>query len=427
MKKQHYLFKLLMVSMVAVLMLAAASPVFGASEKVRIFVEFAPGGKAAVQGALNSAGAEFHYTFSHLNSFVVTLPEQALKGIEKNPNVVGVEEDVLRYLIMSTSTNPGALAPLADTVTPSGEIVPYGVDAVQARDIWDLDGDAAVDAGANAGAGVKVCIIDTGYHGGHEDLTSQDGMSQVDNDWNRDGYGHGSHVAGTIAGEDNYIGVIGVAPHASLFIVKYFNDLGIPTYASDLIAASIVCEENGADIISMSLGGPRANNRERRNFDTLNSHGVLSVAAAGNEGNTAYSYPASYDAVVSVAALDEANAIANFSQQNDQVELAAPGVAVLSTIPYIDTSEVIVAGIPYAANHIEYSSRGSATGNLVDGGLCTTTGLWENAVVLCERGDISFYDKVMNVENSGGVAAVIYNNEPGNFYGTMAPARKSSA
>ena len=288
MKKQLYLFKLLMVSMVAVLMLAAASPVFGAPEKVRIFVEFAPGGKAAVQGALNSAGAEFHYTFSHLNSFVVTLPEQALKGIEKNPNVVGVEEDVLRYLIMSTS-NPGAPAPLADTVTPSGNIVPYGVDAVQARDIWDDDGDGAVDEGANAGAGVKVCIIDTGYYGEHEDLpdlTDEDGMSQVDDDWYRDGYGHGSHVAGTIAGEDNYIGVIGVAPHASLYIVKYFNDLGNATYASDLIAASIVCEENGADIISMSLGGPRANNRERRNFDTLNSHGVLSVAAAGNEGNT---------------------------------------------------------------------------------------------------------------------------------------------
>lgn len=429
MKKQQYLFKLLMVTMVAVLMIAAASPVFGAPEKVRIFVEFAPGGKAAVQGALNSAGAEFHYTFSHLNSFVVTLPEQALKGIEQNPNVVGVEEDVLRYPIKSTS-NPGALAPLADTVITSGEIVPYGVDAVQARDIWDMDSNAAVDPGANAGAGVKVCIIDTGYYGDHEDLPAldilEDGMSQVDDNWYRDGYGHGSHVAGTIAGKDNDIGVIGVAPNVSLYIVKYFNDQGDYTYASDLIAASNTCAENGANIISMSLGGPRPNNRERRNFDMLYSQGVLSVAAAGNDGNTAYSYPASYDAVISVAALDEANVIADFSQQNDQVELAAPGVAVLSTIPYIDTSEVIVNSIPYAANHIEYSFRGSVNGNLVDGGLCTATdSSWVDKVVLCERGDITFYDKVMNVENSDGVAAVIYNNEPGNFYGTLGDGNSS--
>lgn len=68
---------------------------------------------------------------------------------------------------------------------------------------------------------------------------------------------------------------------------------------------------------------------------------------------------------------------------------------------------------------MEFSPYGTATGTLADGGRCLTTGVWEGMVVLCERGDISFVDKVMNVQNSGGIAAVIYNNEPGLFSGTL--------
>jgi len=421
-KKQQSLTKLLILKIVVLLLLTiAAGPVFGKSQKVRVFVEFSPGEKTAVQRILNSAGAEFHYTFDHLNSFAVSLPEQALKGIEKNPNVIKIEEDVPRYLIMNTS-NQNALVPLADTVADSGDIVPYGVDAVQARDVWDGDYDGNINTGSPAGVGKKVCIIDTGYYGDHEDLpdlTGNDGTSQVDNNWYEDGYGHGSHVAGTIVGEANGLGVIGVAPNASLYIVKFFNNDGNATYASDLIAASNTCADNDANIISMSLGGPRPSNIERKNFDALYNQGVLSVAAAGNAGTTAYSYPASYNSVISVAAVDETNEIADFSQQNSQVELAAPGVGVLSTVPFTDINKVTVLGTPYAAYHIEFSARGSVSNELVDGGLCTDTGPWGGKIVLCERGDISFYDKIINVQNSGGAGALIYNNEPGNFLGTL--------
>jgi subtilisin family serine protease len=130
--------------------------------------------------------------------------------------------------------------------------------------------------------------------------------------------------------------------------------------------------------------------------------------------------------VVSVAAIDEALAIADFSQQNDQVEIAAPGVAVLSTVPFINFNTLTVDGATYDANHIEFAANGTVTGNLVDGGLCDSTGSWSGAVVLCERGVISFYDKVMNVQNSGGAAAVIYNNAPGNFLGTLGDGNSSA-
>ena len=85
-----------------------------------------------------------------------------------------------------------------------------------------------------------------------------------------------------------------------------------------------------------------------------------------------------------------------------------------------------VDGVDYLGAHIEYSARGTASGALVDGGLCTTTGAWAGKVVLCQRGDISFYDKVMNVQNSGGAAAVIYNNVPGGFLGTLGEGYSST-
>ncbi|MCH5373710.1 MAG: peptidase S8, partial [Planctomycetes bacterium] len=117
--------------------------------------------------------------------------------------------------------------------------------------------------------------------------------------------------------------------------------------------------------------------------------------------------------------------MADFSQFNDQVELAAPGVGVLSTIPYVDINAVTVGDDVVSGYHVEYAARGMATGDLVFGELCTETGDWVGMVVLCERGEISFYDKVMNVQNSGGVAAVIYNNLDEDLYATLGDGNSS--
>jgi subtilisin family serine protease len=303
------------------------------------------------------------------------------------------------------------------------------VDSVQARDVWDADRDGTIDYGAPTGAGRTVCIVDTGLYTGHEDFSGVDiigGYSQVSTEWYIDGAGHGTHVAGTIAAANNTLGVVGVTPGTvSLYIVKVFDDEGNWTLASDLVDAIYRCADANANVISMSLGGSRPNGKEKRAFDSLYNQGILHVAAAGNAGDTSYSYPASYDSVISVAAVDESNVVASFSQQNDQVELAAPGVRVLSTVPWLAIDTLTVDGVTYEGHHIEYAAYGTASGPLVDGGLCDTTSDWSGAVVLCERGSITFYDKVMNVQNSGGVAAVIYNNEPGNFYGTLGDGNSS--
>lgn len=90
---------------------------------------------------------------------------------------------------------------------------------------------------------------------------------------------------------------MGVAPEASLYIIRVFGDGGAFLFASGLIAAVDQCVSAGAKIISMSLGGPIGSNFENNAFSSLISQGVIPIAAAGNDGNTDFAYPASYSGV----------------------------------------------------------------------------------------------------------------------------------
>jgi serine protease len=400
---------------------ASVTPVAGSKEDtIRVWVTYKSGRQAEVRESLNRQNAQFHYDFPQLEAYVITLPESALNGILRNPFVESVEADPARYPIQPVKTEPQAT--YTDTQDISGQTIPWGIDAVQARDVWDDNRDAVLDPGAPTGAGVTVCIIDTGYYAAHEDLKDgSTGMSQVDGDYETDGAGHGSHVAGTIGALNNGLGVVGVSPGAiNYHIVKIFDNDGVWTSSSNLVSAIYECQTGGADVISMSLGGTFKSRTEEKAFNALYADGILHVASAGNDGNTRLSYPASYNSVISVAAVDSNLVVADFSQKNSAVELAAPGVRVLSTVPFIDESAVAVDDVTYNAFHIENAARGTASGILVNGGLCdSTTGSWSGKVVLCQRGVISFYDKVINVQNSGGAAALIYNNEPGSFYGTL--------
>ena len=392
------------------------------ADRVRVLVQFAPGQANAVQDSLELAKGEIHYRFDNLDTIAVSLPAAALNGILNNPNVVMVEADVERYFV---DVMPSSVE--ASLMAAGSQTVPYGIDMVQARDVWDADRDGQIDPDAPTGSNRTLCVIDSGLYTNHEDLSGVNVTGGYPSGWNQDGLGHGTHVVGTIAAMNNALGVVGVTPGTvNLYIVRVFGDAGEWIYASTLIDAANRCANAGANIISMSLGGAKASATERRGFDALYSQGVLSIAAAGNDGNTAYNYPASYSSVMSVAAIDSNMVVADFSQQNDQVEVAAPGVGVLSTLPYVEANSLSVGGVTYLANHIEFSERGSASGTLVSGGLCDSVGSWSGKVVLCERGVVSFYDKVINVQNGGGAAAVIYNNEPGNFLGTLGEGYSSN-
>jgi serine protease len=170
----------------------------------------------------------------------------------------------------------------------------------------------------------------------------------------------------------------------------------------------------------MSLGGSVSNTTENNAFaDAYNNKGVLSIAAAGNDGSTRTSYPAGYSSVISVAAVDSTGTVASFSQKNSTVELAAPGVGVLSTTPFKASTLTAGGNTLSGREHRWLGPSVDGSGALVDGGLCGSAGSYSGKVVLCERGDIAFADKVVNAQNGGGVGVIMYNNVSGGFAGTL--------
>ena len=216
----------------------------------------------------------------------------------------------------------------------------YGMQKISAPAGWDA---AGLGAFPSTG-GVKVGIVDTGIDQTHEDLRGKtiacaqsrglggvlSGSIQVgsctdDND-------HGSHVAGTIAGNaNNSVGVAGVAFNSPLVICKALGGpLGSGSTA-DVANCITWTSQQGAKVISMSLGGGDSTTLHTAVTNAYaNGNGTLLIAAAGNDGDSTLEYPAAYSEVVSVAATDQNDARASFSNANADVEVAAPGVDILS-------------------------------------------------------------------------------------------------
>jgi subtilisin family serine protease len=406
-------------SFVSAAILAAGASAVQAGSPERVFIEYSPGAGAVVREAIAAEDGVIHYRFDRIGALAASLDDRAAERVAQHPKVLSVEPDPKRYLA-------GKKVSVVDDADP--QTLPYGIDRVQAPMVW---------AEGFEGEGVTVCIIDTGLYVGHEDIDDDHvlgGNVQYNlgewpyGDWDFDGYGHGTHVAGTVSAADNDVGVVGVSPgKIDLYMVKIFGDDGLWTYASDLVAAAFTCSAEGADIINMSLSGSSGPNAERKAFDALyHEDGILSVAAASNDGTRQRVFPASYDSVISVAATDSDNDVADFSNQNQWVELAAPGVGVLSTVPFVSDSWLQTASDTFNGQPLEFADgESTANGELSDGGMCLPddpAGDWSGKIVLCERGDASFAEKVTKVMEGSGSAAVIYNNEPGGFLGTLGEA-----
>jgi serine protease len=371
------------------------------AQDARYIVKFRAGRGGPGQAAVRAAGGQVVLVLGPQDAVAARIPAAALNGLSHNPNIEFIEEDAIREPFAFSDTTSG------------GETLPYGVQMVQA----DLVSTTAADSR-------KICIIDSGYSQQQQDLkdattgevtfTATAGSGT----WDKDSCGHGTHVAGTIAAiAGNGVGVVGVNPGVRLHIVKVFGDDVLDggscswTYSSNLVAALNACRAAGANVVSMSLGGTLKSKTEENAFASANSAGVLSIAAAGNGGNTRTSYPAGYASVMSVAALDANEARASFSQRNADVEIAAPGVSVLSSVPWRDVNTLTADATTWTGGRVDGAARTTGViGALVDGGQCMASGSWAGRVVLCQRGTNSFADKVTRVQNGGGVAAIIYNN-----------------
>jgi len=202
----------------------------------------------------------------------------------------------------------------------------WALPKIQAPQAWDL---------SRGSSTLRIAILDTGIDQDHEDLHTKIVANRnfttsrtVD-----DRYGHGTHVAGSAAAvTDNGRGVAGVGFTTSLMNVKVLGDNGSGQYS--WIANGIIwAADNGAHVINMSLGGTSASSTLESAVKYAWDKGVVLVAAAGNENTSAPTYPAYYAECIAVAATDENDAKASFSNYGAWVDIAAPGVSIYSTLP----------------------------------------------------------------------------------------------
>merc|ERR1719278_1954689 len=259
------------------------------------------------------------------------LTKEQIESLKKDENIQTIEPDGMLWALELLRSRE-----LANVLA---EEEPYGIEMVL-EDVswWKSKFESSPPTGS-----AKVCVVDTGYGNGHEDLPTLDENSdgynpQSSGEWYIDGHSHGTHCAGSIGAlGDNSKGVVGVIPGSisdkfSFFIGKGLSDSGSGSTTS-VMAAVQACVDNGSNVISMSLGGGAPSDTvNQQYYGHYKGDDVLIIAAAGNGGNSALSYPASYKSVMSVAAVDSSENKAGFSQFNEQTEISGPGVAVKSTI-----------------------------------------------------------------------------------------------
>ncbi|WP_258831246.1 S8 family peptidase [Peribacillus frigoritolerans] len=229
--------------------------------------------------------------------------------------------------------------------------VPKGIELIAAPKIWEK----------SKGKGITVAILDTGCDVNHPDLSERiiggrnftgddNGNPDVYTDYN----GHGTHVAGTIAAVHNNTGVVGVAPEASLLILKVLDKNGSGQYDWIINGINYAVEQK-ANIISMSLGGSEDVSELHQAIQNAIAKQILVVCAAGNEGDGRDStdelgYPACYNEVISVGAINLQRRSSEFSNSNNEVDLVAPGEEILST--YLNGKYAKLSGTSMATPHI---------------------------------------------------------------------------
>lgn len=310
------------------------------SRKIVVFQNWV--NKTAYDEILKSAGAVKIKNLPLINAVVVLASPASEKALRQRSEVRRVDPDVVVY----TQAKP--------LPAPPPERLPWGVDRIDADLVWDRNHDLAVDSGANAGGGVKVAVLDTGIDLDHPDLQANikggintlNPLKSPDDD-----NGHGTHVAGIIAGVDNSVGILGTATQAWLYAVKVLNRQG-SGYVSDIIEGLQWSIDNGMQVVNMSFGTSTDVQSFHEAIVAAYDRGIVLVAAAGNggPGDNTVLYPAKYPEVIAVSATDNTDTIASWSSRGPEVELAAPGVDVYST--YKGGGYKTLSGTSMASPHV---------------------------------------------------------------------------
>lgn len=294
-------------------------------------------------------------------SYKITTDEKDIWSIVDNTNsqnAVEIAEPVYKYFTSEESV------PSAED--NKGMDKQWYLKDQKLESVWGNE-----DYGNTAGEGTVVAVIDTGVDYNHEDLQDNiwtnsaevSGTTGADDDNNgyvddvhginlidpnetpMDDHGHGTHVTGIIAMENNNVGGVGIAYKSKIMPIKAGGSDGT-FYSSDIAKGIEYAYKNGADVINMSFGSSAHSALIENALQDAFGSCVL-VAAAGNESTPTADcplggrnmYPASYSYVIGVMAYDEANSFASFSNwdykpnANAEYEVVAPGVSVYSTLP----------------------------------------------------------------------------------------------
>lgn len=314
--------------------LTILAPLHAVAAEKRVIIGFHGRPGPAEHALLQGVGGKIKHQFNSIQATAALVPEEALATLRGNAKVAYVEEDAPITLVETLSGN-------------TEQDNSWGVARV---------GALALHAQGSFGQGVRIATLDTGIDAAHPELAAsyRGGVNLIDpaappldDSWN----GHGTHVAGILAAANNNIGVVGIAPAAELYAVKVTDGSGFGT-VSDLIAGLEWAIANQIDIANISLGTSVSSLALEQACQAADQAGVLLVAAAGNTRNTggAVLYPAAYAQVIAVSATAPDNSAVYVSALGPQIELAAPGGEIYSTVP--GGGYAVLTGTSQAAPHV---------------------------------------------------------------------------
>jgi len=354
-----------------------AAPGGGAYVPDEVLVSLRPG--ADIHALARSVGAR-PYEQTLLGVWVLKVPEgavpQVVAALSHNPNVEYAEPNGIATIIADPN-DPYDNTTCYNT-SGQGCLEQWAWAKIQAYQAWDV---------TKGSTSVRVAIVDTGIDSTHPDLPRV--VAQRDfanNDYNaEDDNGHGTHVAGTVGAlTNNGVGVAGSNWSISLMAVKVLSSSGSGSYSA--IANGITwAADNGAKVINLSLGGTVGSTTLQNAVNYAWNKGVVIAAAAGNSGTSAKTYPAAYTNCIAVAATDENDAKASFSNYGSSwVDVAAPGVRILSTMP--DHTVYLNTAYGYYRNYDSMNGTSMATPHVAGlAGLVWATGKCSTASCVRSR------------------------------------------
>ncbi|RFB17473.1 hypothetical protein DZB84_10450 [Bacillus sp. HNG] len=289
--------------LVSILLLSFSPPAFANQTIEKVLIVFEDKIDASIVQQVNG---EITHLYGQFHALSAEVPSSSIPYLKESKGIVAVEEDTL--------------------VANQVQFQDWGIDALDVPKSWNS---------SFTGRGVKIAVLDTGI-ASHPDLEIAGGKAFVHYTTSYyDDNGHGTHVAGIIGAKNNNLGTVGVAPDASLYAVKVLDNNG-EGYVSDIVAGIDWSIQNKIDIINMSLSTIEHSFLLKTAVDTAYKNGILVVAAAGNNGtpdgsSDTVEYPARYQSVIAVSAVDSSFQRGSFSASGLNVEVTAPGVGITST------------------------------------------------------------------------------------------------